>query len=469
MSVGEPVAGEGPRAELERVRVWTAERLTALWRCALLCLRAFLGPAVLLAVLAVLLAFAVQGFVGRLTVLPYLAVAGCALAAAAFGLGRRNARWSRRQAAQWFGVRLPESYDPLPPLEQGDRGHWWSGHAYHRRRWTAQVSRHVHRALRDPGTWRDQAWLLANPVAAGLTAGVAAGLFAAGVPVTGLAFVNLLDSYPFEKPGIAQALLLGLAAAAAGLVLAPYALRLHTRWMRHFLDPGDGATRAELAERVQHLTASRADAVGDQAAELRRIERDLHDGAQARLVAIGMTLGTIEHLMDTDAPAARALLADARQASHKALQELRDLVRGIHPPVLAERGLADAVRALALDSPLPVEVCADLPERPPAPVEAAAYFCVCELLANAAKHSGARQVWVDLLHRAGSLRITVTDDGRGGADPARGSGLRGIGRRLGTFDGVLALSSPPGGPTTVTMELPCASSSPRTSTSSGKA
>jgi signal transduction histidine kinase len=139
------------------------------------------------------------------------------------------------------------------------------------------------------------------------------------------------------------------------------------------------------------------------------------------------------------------------------------LVRGIHPPVLADRGLADAVHALALDLPLRVHFTGDLTERPPAPVESAAYFAVSELLANATKHAAASQVWIEVGHTDGMLRVAVTDDGRGGADPALGTGLCGLERRLAAFDGVLAISSPPGGPTIATMEIPCGLSSPKTS------
>ena len=180
---------------------------------------------------------------------------------------------------------------------------------------------------------------------------------------------------------------------------------------------------------------------------------------------MGMTLDAAEQMLDTNPDAARALLAEARDASAKALAELRGLVRGIHPPVLADRGLADAIRALALDTPLRIHLASDLHGRPPAPVESAAYFAVSELLANVSKHAEAREAWIDIRHTGGMLRIGVTDNGRGGADPARGTGLSGIERRLAAFDGVLAVSSPPGGPTTVTMEIPCALSSPKTSSS----
>jgi signal transduction histidine kinase len=178
---------------------------------------------------------------------------------------------------------------------------------------------------------------------------------------------------------------------------------------------------------------------------------------------MGMTLDAAGQVIETSPDAARALLYEARDASVKALAELRDLVRGIHPPVLADRGLADAIRALALDAPVRIDLASDLRGRLPAPVESAAYFAVSELLANVSKHAGARQAWVDIRHTDGMLRIGVTDNGHGGAEPARGTGLRGIERRLAAFDGVLAISSPPGGPTAVTMEIPCALSSPKTS------
>jgi signal transduction histidine kinase len=222
---------------------------------------------------------------------------------------------------------------------------------------------------------------------------------------------------------------------------------------------------AELAQRVARLTETRADAVDASAAELRRIERDLHDGAQARLVAMGMNLSAAEALLDKHPDEARALLLEARDASAKALTELRGLVRGIHPPVLADRGLADAVRALALDSALTVEVSADLPGRAEAPVESAMYFAASELLTNVAKHAHASRAWIDLHYVDGTLKLTVTDDGHGGADPADGTGLRGVERRIGTFDGLMTVTSPPGGPTVVALEMPCVLSSRKTSSS----
>jgi signal transduction histidine kinase len=223
------------------------------------------------------------------------------------------------------------------------------------------------------------------------------------------------------------------------------------------------APYAELTRRVQRLTESRALVADTAAADLRRLERNLHDGAQARLVALGMSLRAAEKLVHASPDAAVALIAEARDTSARALTELRELFKGVHPPVLADRGLADAVRALALDSPLNVEAEVDLPGRPPAPIETACYFAVAEVLTNAAKHSGARDARIAVSHAEGKLRIIVTDFGLGGADPARGTGLAGVERRLATFDGIVAVSSPVGGPTTVVLEVPCALSSQKTS------
>jgi signal transduction histidine kinase len=224
-----------------------------------------------------------------------------------------------------------------------------------------------------------------------------------------------------------------------------------------------GALIGRLTSRVQRLAETRTDAVDTAAAELRRVERDLHDGAQARLVALGMSLRAAERLFATSPGAALAMVGEAREMSSRALTELRDLVRGIHPPVLADRGLGDAVRALALETPVTTKLDIDLPGRLAEPVESAAYFAVAEVLANAAKHAQARVVEIHMLHNGDCLRIAVTDDGVGGADPAKGSGLRGVERRLGTFDGILAVNSPPGGPTIVVIEVPCALLSLKTS------
>jgi signal transduction histidine kinase len=244
----------------------------------------------------------------------------------------------------------------------------------------------------------------------------------------------------------------GVALVAVGCALAP---RLLT-WSADF----ELAERARaLTRRVDGLTRTRRDATETAVAELRRIERDLHDGAQARLVAVGMSLRAVEQLIGSNPEAALALVAEARETSSRALADLRDLVRGIYPPVLADRGLAEAVRNLALDTLVDVAVAVELPGEPPMPVAAAVYFAVAEALANAARHAAARTAAVSVEHADGRLSASVTDDGRGGADASRGTGLAGVERRLATFDGILRVSSPAGGPTVIAIEVPCALSS----------
>jgi signal transduction histidine kinase len=241
-----------------------------------------------------------------------------------------------------------------------------------------------------------------------------------------------------------------IALAGIGCALAPRLLS----WR------GDAelAKRAQaLTQRVGRLTQTRSDANEVAVAELRRIERDLHDGAQARLVAVGMSLRAAEQLMRANPEAAQALVAEARETSSRALDDLRSLVRGIYPPVLADRGLGDAVRALALDAPLTVNTDITLDEQePPLPVAAAVYFAIAEALTNAVRHAEADTVEIGIGYCDEVLRATITDDGIGGADPSRGTGLLGVERRLATFDGIMALTSPVGGPTIVVLEVPCA-------------
>ena len=340
---------------------------------------------------------------------------------------RELAGLTRRLAGRWCGVPIADPYLPRPAPGLRRRLGW---------------------LLADRATWRDLLWVTVNACGGWVLALAPAGLLALGV-------LGLVAPYASLE---LRALAIG--AAISGLWASGWLLRGYGVLARSMLAP---AGQAELAQRVQQLAQTRTEALDTGAAEIRRIERDLHDGAQARLVAMGMTLDAAGQVIDTNPEAARALLQEARDASVKALAELRALVRGIHPPVLADRGLAEAIRALALDAPVRVHLASDTDGRLPAPVESAAYFAVSELLANTAKHAGARQAWIDIRHTGGMLRIGVTDNGHGGADPARGTGLRGIERRLAAFDGVLAVSSPPGGPTAVTMEIPCELSSPKTS------
>jgi signal transduction histidine kinase len=208
--------------------------------------------------------------------------------------------------------------------------------------------------------------------------------------------------------------------------------------------------------RIRRLEETRAGAIDVQESELRRIERDLHDGAQARLVALGMSLGRAEQALQTDPDAVRELLAEARHGAGEALEELRDLARGIHPPILTDRGLEAAVAALAARSPVPVTLSVDVRERPAAAVETAAYFTVSEALANAIKHARAGRVDIRIQAANGVLVAEIVDDGGGGADPS-GRGLTGLRQRAEALDGSLHVTSPDGGPTTVRAELPCES------------
>jgi signal transduction histidine kinase len=279
-----------------------------------------------------------------------------------------------------------------------------------------------------------------------------------GTVVTGFAYgLSVLDTAgaSFLISGLQ-----GVAMLTVGLWLVP---RVTVEHLAGPVDPELAARAKQLTQRVESLTQTRSDAVDTAVSELRRIERDLHDGAQARLVALGMSLQAAERLFATSPAAALALVTEAKETSSRALADLRDLVRGIYPPVLADRGLADAIRALALDSPLHTVLDIDLPDEVELPVASAVYFSVAEALANVSKHASARSVRIELSYAAGMLRAEVTDDGAGGADPALGTGLAGVERRLATFDGILAVSSPPGGPTIVVIEVPCALSSAKTS------
>jgi len=288
----------------------------------------------------------------------------------------------------------------------------------------------------DPMTWRDLAWLVVALPLALVTSLVVLLLF---VPVvTRIAWWFGVGPIMVARSRI-------------------------DRWFLAF------GTTERLEQRVEVLTETRNQSLDHAAAELRRIERDLHDGAQARLAGLGMTLGMASELLDRDPEEARKMLAEARQTSSAALGDLRDVVHGIHPPVLADRGLVSALQALALDLAVPMEVTGEIGDRLPAPVESAAYFAVAECLANVAKHSDAAHAWVELAVTDGTLTVVVGDDGRGGADPAGGTGMRGVARRVAAFDGTMRVSSPAGGPTLVTLEVPCDLSSPRTSPSSGTA
>jgi len=246
--------------------------------------------------------------------------------------------------------------------------------------------------------------------------------------------------------------------AAAGLAMlfvAPWLMRAGTTAdlaaMRRLLGP------RRLAERVRELQVSRARAIDDAATMMRSLERDLHDGAQVRLATLAMHLGMATEKLGVDGPPpdlrqARELVALAHRGAKDALADLRDLVRGIHPPVL-DSGLRDALGTLATSSAIPVAVHVDLPDRPTPAIETIAYFCAAELLANAAKHSHARRIALEVVRSGERVLLTVDDDGTGGADPD-GPGLSGLARRIGVVDGRMRVHSPTGGPTRVEIELP---------------
>lgn len=383
-------------------------------------------------------------FALSVTSIAYLSIGIGFLAAPTLLLGVRGlAEQQRRWAWEWSGVRIVSPYRRRPPAgtTSGLRGR-------------VRLCKWL---LGDPATWRDLLWSLINvPVTVFL------GLLPVCLILNGIEGVLVAPCvWIFSSSHElywALAMPIGVASLAIGLSASPRILRGHALFTQALLGP----TRQELAERVSELAESRSDAVDASAAELRRIERDLHDGAQSRLVSLGLNIGLAERLLKDDPDAALSLLAEARLSSGQALSELRGLVRGIHPPVLSERGLEGAVKALALTVPVQVDVHVDLPGRAAAPVEAAVYFAIAEVLANVVKHSSASQAWVQVHHHHGKLTAVVGDNGVGGAVPGPEGGLRGIDRRLAVFDGITAVTSPSGGPTVVTMELPCELSSART-------
>ncbi len=331
-------------------------------------------------------------------------------------------------------------------------------------------------ALRDGPGWRAVAYLMLK-LPAGLLALYAVFFWAGGLvnlsfPLWWLSFRNApagahLNPVPVFTPlgywgdGTFRVATFGgtLAAFAAGVLMllaAPWVTRAVVsvdRWLiAGLLGPG------RLAQRVHELEQSRALAVDDSAAVLRHLERNLHDGAQIRLATLAMNLGMAKEKLGAagdvpDADAARELVDAALRDAKDAIGELRVLARGIHPPAL-DRGLADALATLAAGSAIPAELDISVPVRPTPAIETIAYFCVTELLANAVKHSLASKIKIRAAGDASALQLSVSDDGTGGADPARGSGLSGLGQRVAVVDGSLAITSPPGGPTQITIELP---------------
>ena len=324
---------------------------------------------------------------------------------------------------------------------------------------TGSLPRRIAGSLRSESTWRQLGYhLIAGPaLALGGLLTLAAWAAGAGLVV---AF-----AYHYVFPPLSQAgsdspkfKVILTAAGALMLLLAPVLAAVvtwaDTKVVRALLGP---SRSVELERRVESLSESRAGVVDAADAERRRIERDLHDGAQQRLVSLAMNLGMArENLTELPAPA-RKVIAEAHDEAKEALAELRALVRGLHPAVLDDRGLDAALSGIGARAPLPVKLVVDMPERASPTVEAVAYFVASECLANIARHAAATQAEIDVRRTGGLLRIRITDDGVGGADPARGTGLASLARRAGSVDGSMRIKSPAGGPTVVTVELPCGS------------
>jgi signal transduction histidine kinase len=318
-------------------------------------------------------------------------------------------------------------------------------------------------AIRDTQAWKIRGYFLMKPVIASFHLVVAAGFWLAAL---------FYLTYPAWQewagagPGLGSGHPVPLAASflfvplgAALLLASPWLTRavceLDLLLVRGFLSASSDPVA--LAERVKSLEAARAHVVDDSAARLRSIERDLHDGAQAQLVALAMKLGLAKEKLEDTEPAnlsrVAQLVDDAHRNAIEAIAELRTLAKGIHPSVL-DNGLPDALTTLAARSAVPVELVVDIQERPSAAIETIAYFSAAELLANVAKHSGARHATLEAVHVPGLLRIRVTDDGHGGASAVPGGGLRGLAERIRTVDGSIEIDSPSGGPTVATVELP---------------
>lgn len=316
--------------------------------------------------------------------------------------------------------------------------------------------------LKDRAVWKDLAFLTANTLVgtplcflglsllSGALCWGAAPIWWTLLPPAAHLTFRPVTSWPeaFGATGI------GLLYAAGLVLLVPLLARGHAMLARALLRPPRGSRQAR---RIEELTVTRAEALEAHGAELRRIERDLHDGTQAGLVAISLRLGLIKHALQNQPDSALSLVDDAQELTEHSLASLRTIVRGIYPPLLTDRGLVGAVQALASSSAIPVEVGVSGTGQAPAAVEAAAYFVVAEALTNIAKHSGADRAWITLALDQERIRITVRDNGKGGAAENFGTGLAGIRRRVAAFDGGFELSSPEGGPTVLRAELPCVS------------
>ncbi|MFF4902507.1 sensor histidine kinase [Streptomyces sp. NPDC001068] len=424
-----------PKPHIGRT-VLTAPLTRRAWQETAYCLLSFVPNLVGVTLIAV--AVVALGCALTLTVLG--AVPGLVFLVAGLGLARGMGALQRRLARRLLGERIDEPSRPKA-------GHGWVAG--------------VRARLQDVTAWRAVAYVMVKLPVATL------GLWAVSWWVIGALYViapvrwaagqrdfGMLSPFPGLglHPHSLGAAFTAAALGCAMLLVAPWLTRAFVALDRLLLRALLGPTT--LDERVRTLEQTRAQAVDDAAERLRRLERDLHDGAQVRLAALAMSLDMVrEQLDDRDHPELHRLVETARDNAAETLTELRDLSRGLHPPTL-DAGLPDALTTLAARTALPVCVSVDLPQRPTPAIESLAYYCAAELLANAIKHSGARSCRIEVSTGDGTLRLRVTDDGRGGAHIAEGGGLAGLVQRSRTVDGGLTVHSPAGGPTTVQVRLP---------------
>jgi signal transduction histidine kinase len=355
------------------------------------------------------------------------------------GLGRAE----RSRVAALMGVEIG---DPIPPLV---RPTWWGRlweRVRSRPRWK-EIGHHTVRLFLDT-----VAFALVCAAWCGSLAMLLLPLYVDDLPGDSAKF------WFFELTAGPGALAAGAVGLAGVVLVAPWITigfaELQVRLARALLGPDP---EAAYAAQVHRLETSRTAAVDSAEAERRRIERDLHDGAQQRLVALAANLGAAKEKLDQDPAGGRQMVAEAHEEAKAALAEIRDLVRGIHPVILEDRGLDAALSAVVARAPIPVELDVHVIDRPPPAVESAAYFVVTEALANVARHANATRAFVSIARAGNRLVIEVRDNGQGGADPARGTGLRGLRDRITGLGGSLYVISPPGGPTTISVELPCGS------------
>ena len=360
-----------------------------------------------------------------------------------FVLARAFAQFERNRVASLAGVRI---LDPVPPLTATS----WYGRLKERARAGPRWREIAHHLVHLPVGTLGYAFTMA--AWCGSLAMLILPLYVNALPEDSAKF------YFFDVTQGAGSLAAMVAGFAGLLIVAPWitigSARMNVALAKALLGPNSDE---EHVAQVTRLETSRTAAVDSAESERRRIERDLHDGAQQRLVALAAGLGAAKEKLDVDPETGRQMIADAHEEAKAALKEIRDLVRGIHPVILEDRGLDAALSAVVARSPVPVTLDVNIAKRPPAAVESAAYFVITEALTNVAKHAHATRAYVSVARAGDRLVVEIRDNGQGGADPAHGSGLQGLRDRVAGLGGTIYVISPKGGPTTVSVELPCVS------------